>query len=106
MKFVCSLGVETFLMESALPGRIALSIIENVSRKMRDTSGETPALPLEEYAFSFYYPYPITNNSFLPFASIGVHSRFSLFFKRTFGDKGPCQEKPHLHILPHLKLKI
>jgi hypothetical protein len=37
--------------DSALRGRIALPVIKNVSRKMRDTASETLALPFEEVAF-------------------------------------------------------
>jgi hypothetical protein len=44
--FYC-LSVEAFFKESATQGCIALPIIENASRKMRDRAGETPALPFE-----------------------------------------------------------
>jgi hypothetical protein len=53
---------------------------------MLDTASETQALPFEEAASSS----TIHNPQSLQFASIGVHSRFSFFFKRTFGTKFPA----------------
>ena len=60
-------GSIIFLKESALRGRIALPVIEKVSRKMRDTAVETLALPYENAAASCSSPNnqsQITNNSY------------------------------------------
>jgi hypothetical protein len=45
-----------FLQRIGAAGRIALPEMKEVSRKMRDTAGGTPALPFEEAASSIHNP--------------------------------------------------
>jgi hypothetical protein len=50
-----------FLQRIGAAGRIALPEMKEISRKMRDTAGGTPALPFEEAASSSLPQSPISN---------------------------------------------
>ncbi|MEN9534910.1 MAG: hypothetical protein RIR37_183 [Verrucomicrobiota bacterium] len=69
-----SIGVHSrfsiFLQRVGAAGRIALPEMKEVSRKMRDKAGGTPARPFEETASSIHNPRSTITSPLCPLATL------------------------------------